>query len=178
MTDPVLRALHEACADLRALGVGYAVIGGIAISVTAQIRTTRDVDLVAAVDDDAAAERLTRGLVGRRYALAQVLEQTAVGQLSMVRIRSNTAAQIVVDLLFASSGIEREVVNEAEQVDVGGAVVPVASAAHLIALKVLSRSDRRPQDDQDLVALLTGASNDTVTARVATRASSARCGAP
>jgi predicted nucleotidyltransferase len=63
-------------------------------------------------------------------------------------------------LLFASSGIEREVVESAGALRVlEGIEVPVATVGHLIALKVLSRDDvKRPQDLVDLRALLKVAS--------------------
>ena len=62
----------------------------------------------------------------------------------------------VVDLLFASSGIEAEVVNDAETLEIlAGVRLPVATTAHLIAMKLLSRDDeRRPQDLVDLRALV------------------------
>jgi len=65
----------------------------------------------------------------------------------------------VIDLLFASSGIEPEIVDAADPIDVvPGFEVPVARLGHLIALKVLARDDRaRPQDRVDLAALLTRA---------------------
>jgi hypothetical protein len=60
-----------------------------------------------------------------------------------------------VDLLFASSGIEQEIVHAAERLRVLGAEVKVATVGHLIATKVLSRDDsRRPRDKQDLLNLL------------------------
>lgn len=63
---------------------------------------------------------------------------------------------MVTDLLFAMSGIEAEVVREAERIEVlPGVIIPVASSSHLIALKVLSRDDTDPpQDRMDLIALL------------------------
>ena len=69
------------------------------------------------------------------------------------------ASGTVVDLLFASSGIEPEVVAAVELIEaVPGLTVPVARLGHLIALKVLARDDRlRPQDRVDLAALLTRA---------------------
>src|SRR5262249_41798736 len=85
----------------------------------------------------------------------------AAGRLATVRLA--LAAQdvrgAVVDLLFASSGIEPEVVLAAEAIEVvPGLSVPVARLSHLIALKVLARDDRtRPQDRVDLAALLTRA---------------------
>ncbi|MGH7277846.1 MAG: hypothetical protein ACREJG_04085 [Candidatus Rokuibacteriota bacterium] len=63
------------------------------------------------------------------------------------------------DALFASSGIEAEVVTAADALDVlPGLRAPVATSGHLIALKVLARDDRmRPQDRVDLVALVAAA---------------------
>ena len=59
-----------------------------------------------------------------------------------------------VDLLFASSGIEKEVVKASERVEIAeGLYVPVATRGHLIALKVLAYEERRGQDKDDILAL-------------------------
>ena len=59
------------------------------------------------------------------------------------------------DLLFASSGIEPELVRAADNIDVlPNSSWPVAKLGHLLGTKVLSRSDARPQDRADIVALL------------------------
>jgi hypothetical protein len=60
-----------------------------------------------------------------------------------------------VDLLFGSSGIEDQIVAFAGRLEVWPQVdVPVTRVGHLIALKLLSRNDRRLQDQLDLQALL------------------------
>ena len=65
-------------------------------------------------------------------------------------------SDVVVDLLFASSGIEAEVVAGATRLEVlPHLTAPVASTGHLIALKVLAG---RNQDLTDLEALIPGAS--------------------
>ena len=71
------------------------------------------------------------------------------------------------DLLFASSGIEPEIARDASRIElVPGLVAPVAQLSHLLALKLLSRDPRRPQDDVDLQSLLNGATPaDIATAR-------------
>jgi hypothetical protein len=62
----------------------------------------------------------------------------------------------VIDLLFASSGIEPEVVADAEPIELlPDLTMGVARTGHLLALKVLSRDDvSRPQHLVDLRALL------------------------
>ena len=65
-----------------------------------------------------------------------------------------------VDLLFASSGIESEVVASAEDIEIfPNLIVPVATISSLIALKVLSGDNqRRLQDIIDIQHLLVEAS--------------------
>ena len=61
--------------------------------------------------------------------------------------RSSKLQAPVIHLLFASSGIEPEVVAEAEPIELlPNLTIGVARTGHLIALKVLSRDDvRRPR---------------------------------
>lgn len=68
----------------------------------------------------------------------------------------------VLDLLFASSGIEREVVVRADPLEIfRDLTVPVAKLGDLLALKILSRDDaRRPQDRVDLRALFAEANDE------------------
>lgn len=75
---------------------------------------------------------------------------------------SDAAGGSVFDLLFASSGIEPEVVQAARVLDlIEGLSLPVAVPGHLVALKILSRDDRtRPQDALDLRALISLATDD------------------
>ncbi len=73
--------------------------------------------------------------------------------MSQLRLRRSPRDPLV-DLLFASTGIEAEVVAAAEPIAVLGQRVPVARVGHLIALKLLARDDKtRPQDAIDLRAL-------------------------
>lgn len=161
-------ALRRIAQDLAGLGRGFALVGGFAVSVRTEPRTTRDVDLAVVVRDDEDAEQVTFALTAKGYKLVTAIEQAAVGRLATVRLEAPSGT--VVDLLFASSGIEAEVVRDAEQIAViRGLTLPVPTLGHLIALKVLSRDDRsRPQDRVDLAALL-GASTevDLEAARVA-----------
>jgi hypothetical protein len=75
--------------------------------------------------------------------------------MSGVRLE-RIGSDVVVDLLFASSGIEYELVAGATRLEVlPQLTAPVASTGHLIALKVLTG---RNQDLTDLEALIPGAS--------------------
>ncbi|MGH7314390.1 MAG: nucleotidyl transferase AbiEii/AbiGii toxin family protein [Candidatus Rokuibacteriota bacterium] len=153
--------LRQAASDLTKLRRRWALVGALAVSARAEPRFTRDIDLVIAVDSDADAERLVRDLQERRYRVQAIVEQVATHRLATARFvpAGEDEAGVVVDALFASSGIEAEVVAAADQLDVlPGLRAPVATTGHLIALKVLARDDRtRPQDRVDLVALVAAA---------------------
>jgi predicted nucleotidyltransferase len=158
---PFETTLRTICRDLDEARVPFALVGGLAVSVRTEPRFTRDADLAVAVHDDTDAERLIRALRARGYEVDSVVEQAVAGRIATVRLRRTTEAPVpLIDLLFASSGIEHEVVAEAEPVEVlPGLRLPVASTGHLIALKLLSRDDeQRPQDLVDLRSLLKNAS--------------------
>ncbi len=132
------------------------------MSIRAEPRFTRDVDLAVAVVDDDDAEAAVLGLVRRGWGAVTSVEHKATGRLATVRLRppSELVSGVLVDLLFASSGIEHDIVAASEPVEVlPGVVVPVASLAHLVAMKTLCRDDRqRPFDYDDLRHLLALAS--------------------
>jgi predicted nucleotidyltransferase len=142
---------------LARLGQRVALVGGLAVSARTEPRFTRDLDLVVAVTRDSEAEILVQRLVSEGYRARTLVEQEATGRLATVRLDlpAENLRGVVVDLLFASSGIEPEVVHDAEPLRLfATVVVPVARVGHLVALKLLARDDRaRPQDQVDLRAL-------------------------
>jgi hypothetical protein len=156
--DPVESILQQATTDLNEIGVRWALIGGLAVSFRAEPRFTKDVDLAVAVADDREAESVVNRMQVRGYALTAVVEQDYVNRLATVRLVRPVAgmSSAFIDLLFANSGIEEEIVAAADLVEVlPGVVMPVATVAHLIALKILAG---RHQDMTDLGYLLAAAS--------------------
>ncbi|HET9215610.1 MAG TPA: nucleotidyl transferase AbiEii/AbiGii toxin family protein [Terriglobia bacterium] len=166
-------ALRRILKDLADCGAPCALVGGLAVSVRAEPRFTRDLDLAVAVNQDSDAEKLVRLLTPRGWHIDALVEQEGLNRLATVRLIPPKESGLLVDLLFASSGIEREIVAVAEPIEIiEGLTVQVATTHHLIATKVLSRDDeRRPQDRADLAALLKIASEDDIgAAREALRA--------
>jgi hypothetical protein len=144
----------RAAEDLESLGAEVALIGGLAIGARGEPRFTRDVDIAVAVSRDEQAEELIYGLTARGYRLDTLIEQTRTGRLATARLQHRDAPRIYVDLLFASSGIEQELARAAQIVRLRvGVELPVARVGHLIALKVLSESEKRLQDRIDIQEL-------------------------
>ncbi len=136
--------------------VPYALIGGLAVSFRAVERFTRDVDFAIVVEGDEQAQEIVRELRHLGYHILSLLEQAKHGRIATVRLRKGDEAGVLVDLLFASSGIEREVAAEAEEIEIfPSLLVPTATLPALLALKVLSEdSENRPQDIIDIKHLL------------------------
>jgi hypothetical protein len=87
-------ALGRIAADLGALGRRFALVGGFAVSVRAEPRTTRDVDLAVATADNPDAEALVFALRARGYTVTATVEQTGVSRLATVRLSSPSRATV------------------------------------------------------------------------------------
>lgn len=154
MSEPRLaEALIRLEAELRAIRARWAIVGGLAVSARAEPRATRDVDVAIVVANDREAEETVARLQNRGYILDTPLEHSQADRLAAVRLLRSGNRDVFSDLLFASSGIEREVVTAADLLEVmPGLFAPVAKTGHLLALKVLALRPERPQDrPQDLI---------------------------
>lgn len=155
----LLRSAASVLAAVRRHGRNGCLVGGLAVSVRCDPRFTRDIDLAVAVSRDADAEELARQLSVEGFSAASLVEQEAVGRLAMVRLVDSEG--VSVDLLVASSGIEAEIVADAEVLEVArGIRIPVARVGHLIVMKLLSVSEGRETDAADLRSLATIADDE------------------
>lgn len=136
--------------------ISYALIGGLAVSFRAMERLTKDIDLAIVVTDDHHAENLVRELCTLGFQIDLLLEQKAKDRIATVRLIKKPAKSVFVDLLFSSSGIEAEVAEDAEPIEVfPNVIVNIAQLHSLLALKVLSADSKsRPQDELDIKNLL------------------------
>ena len=155
----LLSAASQVLSALRRENVDGCIVGGLAVSARCDPRFTRDVDIAVVVDTDEQAEALIHALTSHGLRMAGLIEQEAVGRLAMARL--STEEGLSVDLLIASSGIEREIVASAETLEVvRGMLLPVARIGHLIALKLLSVAPGRETDAADLRSLAAVATDD------------------
>jgi len=158
------KALIRLDADLRAVGARWALVGGFAVILRAESRSTRDLDVVLAVSGEREAENIVRSLRLRGYRdhpKGGMIEGKD-GRLATVRLVSPSLEEdgtgSEVDLLIACTGVEAEVVAAATPIELlPGVVIPVARAGHLVALKVLAG---RLKDVEHLQVLIRGMGTD------------------
>ncbi len=155
----VVRTLRQVNREIEAGGAHSALVGGLAVSARGHPRYTADIDLAVAVADDRHAQALVNGLLKEGFQIRSLIEQEATGRIATVRLDSPGAEgrSITVDLLFASCGIEPEIVAGATVLTGSTVPLPIASIGHLIAMKLLSDSPERLQDRLDLQYLLSRA---------------------
>ncbi|MGH2633774.1 MAG: nucleotidyl transferase AbiEii/AbiGii toxin family protein [Tepidiformaceae bacterium] len=166
-------SLRRVKRDLNAIGVPWALVGGLAVSARAGSRSTKDIDAAVAIDSEPEADALVNQLLGLGYRTAMILEDPETRKLSTVRLFAPLVdeRELLFDLLMRTCGIEHEVISSATDVMVVPALtVPTATLAHLLAMKTLSTSDLRPNDLPDIQSLVDVATDaDIVTARDALR---------
>ena len=159
--------------DLDDIGRSWALVGALALGVHARPRATLDADIALFVRDDTDANHFAKALQDRGYVVLEAGVHLSLGHFTSVRVVSPVRAggRLVVDFMFDATGIEAEIVASAERLAVTRDLkVPVATRGHLIAMKVLSQGEDRPQDSVDLQQLLQRATaEDLDEARTALR---------
>ena len=146
MTE-LLGALDRTGAILRQGGWNFCLVGGLAVSARTEPRFTRDVDLAVVVESDDAAQALLRSLLALGFTINAVVENDATDRMATVRMTADDGWHI--DLLFASSGIEAEIVAGATDLEVvAGLVVPVASVGHLCCQRTTRPAPTTPQTSE------------------------------
>lgn len=147
------KGLMDLSRQLNEAGLPFALVGGIAASARGEARFTRDIDVAVVVQDDDEAERVVFLLVEQGYLVTATVEQEVTGRMATARLRN--ANGIVCDLIFATTGIESEIVQGAEIIEVFSKVlVPTATAEALLAMKTLSATSQRPRDSGDIQAII------------------------
>lgn len=168
MLEVLSRILKRSANDLDQIGARYACIGGLAVGARTTLRFTQDADLTIAVDSDEHAETITGHLIQSGYQIVMELDHKPTSRIGVLRLLSPEATGPyeddelpLLDLLVHSTGIEHETVANAQPIEIlGGVTLPTATVPYLLAMKVLSESDRRLQDRIDLQNLIAVASQE------------------
>ena len=144
--DAVLQTtLTDLACWLRAEGIPFAVIGGIAATFRGEARFTADVDVVVGIELDEALRLLARLPSSPFQPLFPGVEE--VLRASFLLPLRHSVTQVAVDIAVGLSGFERQAIARATAVVLSGVPIPVVSAEDLILMKLLAG---RPRDTDDV----------------------------
>lgn len=144
-----LEPLADLLAWWRKARVPGMIIGGLAVSLLARARTTRDVDAVILLDESRWRSFLALGET--HHFKARIDDALAFARTSRVFLLHHSPSKIDIDLSIGSLSFEKEALSRVQQAKVGLLRVPLASPADLVILKAVAH---RPQDMIDIVNLL------------------------
>lgn len=140
-------ALRQVDSFLKAHGVPYVIIGGIANAVRGEPRATHDADLKV----------LVRGMTIAQFrALAEAQFKPyrrpwLGGAESTLIISLEVAPNMVADMLVAVLPYEEQAIHRAELIEIEGLTLPVCTAEDLIVHKAIAD---RPKDWLDIGGIL------------------------
>ena len=142
-------AIRDMLRWFKATRVSGAVIGGVAVSIRAHARFTRDLDALVVVQDAKWPEFAGRaekfGFTGR---VPDVLEFASQTRMLLLQHESSG---VPLDVSLGALGFEEELIGRATIVKLGRLKVPIAAAEDLIILKAVAQ---RPIDLADIDSLL------------------------
>lgn len=140
-------ALAEVVSVLDGVGIPYALIGGLAVSLWGEVRATLDIDLALWVNEDRIPET-----VNALCARLAPLPKDPVGFVQSTRVLPVMTSQGVrADLIFGALPAERELVERARERDARGLRVRVASLEDLLLTKLASERQRDYDDARRLL---------------------------
>ncbi len=140
-------ALWEVTAALERLKVRYMLIGGLAVSLWGEPRSTLDVDVTIWAEPDE-LERTTKEICSHLRAIPKdpvaFVRQTRV-------LPAMSSGGVRLDIVFAALPEEERIIRRAQPKTVAGKTVMVVSVEDLVFMKLASE---RPKDIQDARLLL------------------------
>jgi hypothetical protein len=145
---PTLEDVVRICRSLNENAARYVLIGGFAVIAHGGARTTKDIDFLV----DSSPENIARIKTALRILsdnAAEEIDDRDVEKYSVVRV----ADEVLVDLLAKACDVTYKVaIQDAETIELGGIVIPLASKRTLIE----SKKTIRPSDriDTDFLAFL------------------------
>jgi len=147
--DSLSQTLADIASFLASQRVDYALIGGLAVTIRGEPRSTLDVDIVVACSIDRCLELIDE-LEGSAFqplfaGVREVVERAFILPLTHRKTR------VKVDLALGLTGFEQNVIRNATPVDFDGCVVPVVTSEDLVLMKMLAA---RPRDTEDVARIL------------------------
>jgi predicted nucleotidyltransferase len=146
---PLLSALHDLVAWLKAKRVEGLIIGGVAASILGRPRVTRDVDALVLLDEKDWGEFLSAGT--EFGFVARVTDPLDFAKKAKVLLIRHEPSGIDVDVTFGALPFEKEAITNAVWVNIRGVRLPLPTAEDLIIMKAVAH---RPRDLADIESIM------------------------
>jgi predicted nucleotidyltransferase len=146
---PLLSALRDLVAWLKAKRVEGLIIGGVAASILGRPRVTRDVDALVLLDEKDWGEFLSAGT--EFGFVARVTDPLDFARKAKVLLVRHEPSGIDVDVTFATLPFEKEAITNGVWIDIRGVRLPLPNAEDLIIMKVVAH---RPRDLADIESIM------------------------
>jgi phosphoserine phosphatase len=144
--EPTVEDLRDLCRELNQRGAKYIVIGGFAMRAAEYNRTTMDVDLMVATDEENEA-KVFSALSTLPDNAVRELKPGELQQYNVIRVGD----EILVDLMRSAAGIDyAEAAKDVVMREVDGVPIPFASPRLLWRMKSVTH---REKDTDDLLFL-------------------------
>ena len=150
-SDLPIEALRTLALALSSIGMPYAIIGGVAISVVSVPRYTKDVDAVL-LHPDSNVENLVAGLLnfGLRTVVSDPLAFARKNRLVVLQDSHGTT----IDLSLGVLPFEIETIEKANVIEVAtGLSVPIASPEALVVMKCIASRVKDLEDIRNLLSV-------------------------
>ena len=147
--EPLLSALHELVRWLVQQHVQYTFIGGIAASVIGRPRTTRDIDILVALEE---REWTSFLYSAEQYGFSSRIHDCLkfAHELRVMPMRHQMSG-VDVDVVMAGLPFEMDTISNASPIDVMGVQAMLPRAEDLIIMKAVAH---RPRDIADIESLI------------------------
>ncbi len=143
------RLLESLAGTLERRGIRYTVIGGQAVLLYGEPRSTRGIDVTLDLEPERLSEILD--LVKEQGWQVLVDSPFEFVQKTMILPVQDVRSQIRIDLVFSFSPYEKQAMHRVQRVRVGELEISYASVEDLIILKIVSG---RPRDLDDIRGML------------------------
>jgi hypothetical protein len=149
LSDPFLEALRSLFDWFGAEGIPGTAIGGVAVSLLAQPRTTQDIDAVIWLEED----RWTSFLAsGEKFGIfPRISDALDFVRKSRVLLLEHKLSGINIDVSMGGLEFEREMIERAVTLNVGAFTIKIPTPEDLVITKAVAQ---RPKDVADIDAIV------------------------
>jgi predicted nucleotidyltransferase len=146
---PLLSALRDLVAWLKANRVRGIIIGGVAASILGRPRVTHDVDALVLVDERKWNEFLTAG--ARFGFVSRVTNPLDFARRAKVLLVRHKTSGIDADVILGTLPFEKEAITHAVWLNIKGVHLPLPTPEDLVIMKAVAH---RPRDLADIESIM------------------------